>query len=177
MAITIRSADNKDCDGVVRVIRAVFDEYAFTWDEVDYHADLYDLEGHYSAKGHTFYVAESEGLIVGTIALERFPLIEGPVGELTTLNGFKRIQGCDCSLERMYVHPDARRQGIGRALIAQVVTVAQGEAKRAMELWSDKRFLDAHRQYSRFGAKVVGDRICHDPDQSPEWGLVIALNA
>jgi hypothetical protein len=42
-----------------------------------------------------------------------------------------------------------------------------------MELWSDKRFEDAHRLYQKLGARVVGERICHDPDQSPEWGLAI----
>jgi len=25
------------------------------------------------------------------------------------------------------------------------------------------------------GAITIGERICHDPDQSPEWGLVIKL--
>jgi putative acetyltransferase len=75
----------------------------------------------------------------------------------------------------MYVHPEARRQGIGAALIDQVVSTAKSENRAAMELWSDKRFVDAHRLYQRFGAKVVGQRICHDPDQSPEWGLMIDL--
>jgi hypothetical protein len=44
-----------------------------------------------------------------------------------------------------------------------------------MELWSDKRFGPAHRLYGQFGAEVVGDRICDDPDKSPEWGLRIDL--
>ena len=175
MPFRIRPADNRDCDGVVNVIRAVFDEYSFTWEEDGYHLDLYDLEAHYTAKGHTFFVAEDQDRVVGTIALERFPPIGGSPGELITLNGFIRIQGCDCSLERMYVHPDARRQGVGAELVREVVGTATAEERHAMELWSDKRFADAHRLYSRFGAKVVGERICHDPDQSPEWGLMIDL--
>jgi GNAT superfamily N-acetyltransferase len=175
MPLLIRPADNRDSVGVVNVIRAVFDEYSFTWEEGGYHADLYDIDSFYTAKGHTFYVAESDGRIVGTIALERFDLIKGPLGELATLCGFVRVQGCDCSLERMYVHPEARKQGIGGALIRQVVSTATAEGRRALELWSDKRFADAHRLYGRFGARVVGERICHDPDQSPEWGLVIDL--
>jgi putative acetyltransferase len=175
MPFSIRPADVHDTPGIVDVIRAVFDEYAFTWEEGGYHADLYDLEGHYSARGHTFYVAETEGRIVGTIALERFETISGPAGQLRVVDGFFRVQGCDCSLERMYVHPDARRCGIGAALIETVIGTAKSEGREAMELWSDKRFGDAHRLYGRFGATVVGERVCHDPDQSPEWGLIISL--
>jgi hypothetical protein len=45
-----------------------------------------------------------------------------------------------------------------------------------MEMWSDKRFEDAHRLYQKLGAEVVGERICHDPDQSPEWGLLLPVS-
>jgi len=175
VSFLIRPADNGDVSGVVDVIHAVFDEYSFTWEEDGYHADLYDLEAHYSAKGHTFFVAEKDGHIIGTIALERFETLPGIAGELGLVDGFLRVLGCDCSLERMYVHPDSRRCGAGGALIQKVVSTAKSEGRRGMELWSDKRFGDAHRLYGRFGAKVVGDRVCHDPDQSPEWGLMIDL--
>jgi putative acetyltransferase len=173
--MTIRRADDRDIEGVVNVIRAVFDEYSFTWDEADYHADLYDIEAFYTAKGHTFYVAMVDDRVVGTIALERFSALPGEAGVLGETAGFIRVGGCDCSLERMYVHPEARRQGIGAALIETIVAAARAEGRTAMEVWSDKRFGDAHRLYGRFGGRVVGERICHDPDQSPEWGLIIEL--
>jgi len=176
MSIWIRAAGNEDRLGVIEVIRTVFDEYRFTWEEEGYHADLYDLDSHYASLGHTFFVAEVSGRVVGTIALERFNKIEGGAGDLTLLNGFVRAVGCDCALERLYVHPEARKVGVGHALVQKVVAIAKSEGRTAMELWSDKRFVDAHRLYGRFGAKVVGDRICHDPDQSPEWGLVIPLD-
>jgi hypothetical protein len=44
-----------------------------------------------------------------------------------------------------------------------------------MEIWSDKKLLDGHRLYEKVGAVLVGERLCHDPDQSPEWGLVLDL--
>jgi putative acetyltransferase len=56
-----------------------------------------------------------------------------------------------------------------------VLAEAKKNGRSTMELWSDKRFTDAHRLYERFGAKVVGERICHDPDKSPEWGLVLPV--
>lgn len=170
----IRVATNEDVGGIVEVVRAVYDEYGFTWDSADYHADLYDPEAYYSRRGDTFLVAEDPS-IVGVVALCRHPMMPGGPGETVDWEGKVRAAGTDCSLERLYVHPRARRRGLGEALTRDVVERAKGMGLSAMELWSDKRFVDAHRLYGRFGAVTIGERICHDPDQSPEWGLVIRL--
>ncbi|MEZ0325616.1 MAG: N-acetyltransferase family protein [Fimbriimonas sp.] len=175
MNLQIRLATNADVPEVVRVIRAVYDEYGFSWDEADYHADLYDLEAHYGEAGEPFFVAEVDGVIVGTAALELFDRIPGQVGETVELGGFIRVAAADCSLERLYVHPDGRRGGVGRALLVRVIDEARDRGRTTMEMWSDKRFADAHRLYQKLGAIVVGERICDDPDVSPEWGLVLPL--
>jgi len=91
------------------------------------------------------------------------------------LDGFQRIAGCDCALQRLYVRPGARRGGAGSALMATVISSARELSRTQLEIWSDKRFAEAHKLYERFGAVLVGDRICHDPDKSPEWGLFITL--
>jgi putative acetyltransferase len=160
---------------VVSTIRAVYDEYCFTWDSEDYHADLYDVEKHYDQEGHFFWVGEIDGRIVGTVALERFEPVPGDLGLLTLYDGEHRIAGCDCALQRLYVHPEARRTGMGTELFLTTIRAAKELGAKAMEIWSDKRFENAHRLYERHGAKVVADRICHDPDQSPEWGLILMV--
>lgn len=175
MSLSIRLATNADVDEVVRVIRAVYDEYGFAWEEGGYHADLYDLEGAYFQVGDLFYVAEWEGEMVGTAALELFPKIPGGQDTVVSHNGYRRVAGADCSIERLYVHPNGRRKGIGRALMARVVEDARDKGRTRMEIWSDQKFIDAHRLYERMGAKVVGERICDDPDESPEWGLILEL--
>ncbi len=175
MNLQIRLATNADVPEVVRVIRAVYDEYAFSWDEADYHADLYDLEAHYDAAGQPFFVAEVDGKMVGTAALALFDGVTGEVGSCSLVQGVVRVGGADCSLERLYVHPDGRRGGVGRSLLMRVMDEARDRGRTTMEMWSDKRFADAHRLYQKLGAQVVGERICHDPDQSPEWGLVLSL--
>jgi len=171
----VRRATNLDVDGVVRVIHAVFDEYGFTWEEDGYHADLYDLEASYDAIGDRFYVAELDGAILGTAALEIFPPNPGAAGAIVQVETYRRVSGTDCSVERLYVHPDGRRRGVGQALLAHVIGEARALGFGNMEIWSDKRFTDAHRLYQRFGAVVAGDRILDDPDESPEWGLYIPL--
>jgi putative acetyltransferase len=176
MSVSIRLATPRDTAAVVGVVRAVYDEYGFTWDVEEYHADLYNLQAYYLDRGHPFLVAEDQGgAIIGTAGLELFDQLPGEWGTSVQVVDTLRLGGCDCSLERLYVHPSARRQGAGSALLETVLDEARGRHRRGLEIWSDKRFEEAHRLYRRFGAAPVAERICHDPDQSPEWGLLIRL--
>lgn len=179
----IREATGADSEAAAAVVREVYEEYGFTWEEGGYHADLHDLQKHYLECGDRFWVAEGrfpsfaqgEGHIVATCGLDLFPLIPGLAGEVVSHEGKQRAAGTDCSLERLYVHPSARKQGIGAALFEICLSEARAQGRRAMEIWSDKAFADAHRLYERYGARVIGERLCDDPDQAEEWGLVLDL--
>jgi len=146
--VKVRPASAADSPAVAAVVRAVYDEFGFTWDEAGYHADLRDVEASYAA----FFVAEQHGRIVGTAGL--------------TGHG---------SLERLYVLLEARGSGAGSALLTAVAAEARRHGHNRLEIWSDKRFIDAHRLYERHGARVVGERVHDDPDSSQEWGLVLEL--
>lgn len=184
----IRPATQADAEAAAAVVHAVFDEYGFTWEAEGYHQDLYQLERHYLARGHRFWVAvlgEKEtgtengtvvGTVVGTVALERFPdPLPGAPGTAGIWEGQQRVGASDGSLDRLYVHPRARRLGIGRGLVQCLVQEAQRLGLSRIEIWSDKRYLEAHRLYAQVGAQQVGERICNDPDQSPEWGFQLIL--
>jgi putative acetyltransferase len=162
-------------EGAIETIRAVYEEYHFTWDPEGYHADLYDVRGQYLADGHQFWVYVADGRVLGTAALEKYDLLPGVVGEAVEVEGKIRVAGTNGSVERLYVHPDGRRRGIATQLMNTVVEAARAEGVTALEVWSDKRFLSAHQLYAKLGAQQVGDRICDDPDVSPEWGLVMKL--
>jgi putative acetyltransferase len=144
----VRRAAAADSRAAAAVVKAVYEEYAFTWDERGYHADLHDVEAAYAA----FFVAELEGRIVGTAGLS-----------------------ASASLERFYVLPEARGAGVGSGLLRAVAEEARRRGHSRLEIWSDKRFEDAHRLYERHGARVVGERVHDDPDSSHEWGLVLEL--
>ena len=146
--VHVRPARTADSAAAAAVVRSVYDEYGFTSDESGYHADLLDVEAGYAA----FFVAEVDGRIVGTAGLSE--------------------RG---SLERLYVLPDARGAGVGAALLAAVAREARRLGHEQLEIWSDKRFVDAHRLCEREGARVVGERVHDDPDSSHEWGLVLDL--
>ena len=175
MALTIRPATGDDSPAVATLVKVVFDEYGFGWDEGDYCADLYDLQGHYLEQGHLFWVAEDHGQIVGSVGLEFYDAISGTPGSATLHHGKVRAAATDCSLERMYVHPNARRLGLGSQLMQTTLDAAREAGRNGMEIWSDKKLEGAHRLYERFGAIRIGDRICDDPDESPEWGFYLRL--
>lgn len=173
---TIHRANGQDSEAAVDVVKQVYDEYGFGWFPETYHADLYDLDAAYIQKQYPFWIARlADGTPIGTVSLEWIhPPIPGDFG-IQIQDGYERIAGADCALNRLYVSPKARRLGVGRALTLAVMEEARLNKKKRLELWSDKRFDKAHQLYQSLGGKIVGDRICHDPEQSPEWGLCIDL--
>lgn len=157
------------------VVREVFEEYQFTWDPEGYHADLYDLAGHFSPpEGFLAVGGVDPDNIVACCGISRHPCIPGevlnqPAGEMA------RICGTSAELHRLYVRPAARRAGLGHQLTLACLDWAQGQGVQAVEIWSDKKFDAAHRLYENLGAERVGDRISNDPDDSPEWGYRLVL--
>jgi GNAT superfamily N-acetyltransferase len=172
---SIRRAVAGDEAGIVAAVRAVYDEYRFTWDPDDYCADLYDIPRYYGSEDRILWVAESDEGILGCGGIETFPVVPGEIGELAPTEDLPRIAGSDCGLLRLYVHPEARRKGIGSALMDLILAHGRASGCFRMEIWSDKRLLDAHRLYEKLGARRVGERICDDPDVSPEWGMLLDL--
>jgi GNAT superfamily N-acetyltransferase len=59
-------------------------------------------------------------------------------------------------LKSLYVHPSARRRGLGAQLIDLVEAVAAERGATTVRLWSDTRFVDAHRLYERRGYDRTG---------------------
>jgi putative acetyltransferase len=172
---TIRAAQNSDQPAIVQVISTVYAEYGFPWDEAGYNADLYDLEAHYFSPGHPLWVAEVGGQVVGTGALELFETIPGEEPGLTQIEDLLHIPGADCGLSRVYLLPEFRGRGLGKALTLTAIQAAQKLGRKRMEIWSDKRLTTAHALYQRLGAKMYGERLCNDPENAPEWGLVLDL--
>lgn len=73
-------------------------------------------------------------------------------------------------LKTLYVWPDARRSGLGAALVAHVEREAQARfGATRMELWSDTRFTDAHRLYERLGYRRGSTRALHDLSNTLEY--------
>jgi GNAT superfamily N-acetyltransferase len=78
-------------------------------------------------------------------------------------------------LKNLYVRASARRRGLGRRLVQLVEEAARGYGADTMLLWSDTRFLDAHRLYEDLGYQRTGQRALYDPSNSIEYGFAKAL--
>jgi putative acetyltransferase len=136
---------------VVQVIGTVFREYGATFEPEGYDADLTDIPRHYLARG-CFVVLEKHGRVVGTAAaLPR--------------------QGATCEVKRVYLLPEHRGHGYGRALLEHVLAWAQREGYHRAVAWSDARFLTAHAVYERMGFVRIGERTVDDADRSLEYGF------
>jgi putative acetyltransferase len=177
----IRLATRSDEPGIVKLIQHVYEEFQFPWDAEGYNADLYDLDTHYFSKGDLFWVAErptesGASEIIASGALEFFPTLGGEPDTLLQVDDLLRIAGTDCALHRLYLYPHVRGQGLGKRLTLLALETAANKGCQRMEIWSDKRLTTAHKLYQNLGATIVGERLCNDPEQAPEWGLVLPLS-
>jgi putative acetyltransferase len=82
--------------------------------------------------GGAAWVAEAGGRVLGSVAFV-------PAGASAV------------ELRMLYVHPDARRSGLGGRLVGLVEAEARRRGAGRVELWTDTRFTTAHRFYERRG--------------------------
>jgi putative acetyltransferase len=100
--------------------------------------------------GH-FWVADRDGVVVAC-------------------GGWAPTGGEGGELKHLYVASDARRNGLGTKLTKMAEEAAIIHGKTHMELWSDTRFLDAHRLYEGLGYfKQPDRRELHDLSHSIEF--------
>jgi GNAT superfamily N-acetyltransferase len=84
--------------------------------------------------------------------------------------------GPEAELHKLYVHPDQRRGGLGRRLVALIEDTARRRGARRIRLWSDTRFETAHRFYASLGYTRTDDiRALNDISNSYEYHFVKAL--
>ena len=75
-------------------------------------------------------------------------------------------------LKSLYVSAKARRQGLGELLTDLVEQEAAERGAHRIELWSDSRFADAHRLYTRLGyQRLPHTRELHDLSNTTEYAF------
>jgi putative acetyltransferase len=153
--LQLRPTVPEDVPGILALIAEVYGEYDCVLDAETEERHLLEPGPYFRARGGEFWVVEDAGRIVATAAV----MLEEDAGELKSL----------------YVHTSLRRQGWGRRLTELTIEYARARAKRRMILWSDTRFLDAHRLYRRLGFREIGTRELHDSNNSVEYGFELSL--
>lgn len=87
--------------------------------------------------------------------------------------GMRPLAAHTVELKSLYVSASARRGGIGGRLVRRGERWARERGAERIELWSDTRFLDAHRLYERLGYAFTGvTRDLHDLSNTTEYEMV-----
>ncbi len=152
--ITIREAMDTDGHDVAALLGAVFSEYEgclFAFHEMP---ELQALAATFRTQAGNFFVAER--LLFGR------PVVVGCVGFAT--------HGSGLELKKLYVAACERKTGLGGRLLELIESEALQKKASFIELWSDTRFVTAHRFYERRGYRKGTDtRELHDVSRTSEY--------
>lgn len=150
--VSVRSARDDDADDLIALIGGCFAEYPGCILDVD--GEIPELRGiasYAERRGGAFWSVERNSVVVACVGA--MPAAEDGI-----------------ELVKLYVRADQRGNGLGRRLIGQVETFAQGQGARHIELWTDTRFTTAHRAYEACGyVKQAATRALNDKSNSVEY--------
>lgn len=170
----LRDVRDADAEGLAALIGGVFAEYpgcVLDLDGID--ADLRAWASHLADRGGAGWVLEDDdGALVACVGVA--PTDELPPGATDELPaGEPQGPPAAVELKRLYVHAVARRRGLGQALVGRVESWAREHGAGGVVLWSDTRFSDAHRLYTRLGYRELdARRELHDPSDTTEAAFV-----
>ncbi|RJP30410.1 MAG: GNAT family N-acetyltransferase [Phycisphaerales bacterium] len=145
-----------DVPGLLALISTCYAEYGLTLRVEQDEPHLVDPGAYFSSHGGCLWVVDHDGGIGASVGV----LVGGREAELKTL----------------YVHPQLRHRGLGTALTWHVIDHARAARCRRLVLWSDTRFVAAHRLYARLGfTQLPGDRPLFDSNDSREYPFEVQL--
>lgn len=131
---TIRLASTEeDYDTARRLFREYVDELDFDLDFQDFEREMEILPDPYAPPEGALLLAEREDTPVGVVAVK--PLDEKGV----------------CEMKRLYVKPEARNRGVGRALAKAVIEQAQQLGYDVMRLDTVASMTPARNLYRSLG--------------------------
>lgn len=151
----LRPVQRSDVPAILALIGEIYGEYGCVLRAELEERHLLEPDVYFRRTGGEFWVLREAELIRATCGVLLHP--------------------DSAELKSLYVHRSIRRQGWGRRLAQMVIDYGRQRGRRRVILWSDTRFLDAHRLYRRMGFVQEGMRELHDSNQSVEYGFSLSL--
>jgi len=148
----IRPVTKSDVSQIIELLGTVWAEYECVLDVEREETYLLAPGDYFRARDGEFWVAEENGEIAATVAVQ---MLDAKTAELKTL----------------YVGKDFRQKGLGEDLTRLAVEFVRAKGAVEMILWSDTRFTKAHRLYERLGFRRCGEREMNDLNNSVEFGF------
>ncbi len=69
------------------------------------------------------------------------------------------LDGSDCKLDKLYIHPDSQRQGIGNALLRAIQNWSRQHGARRLWLQVNRGNAPAIAAYEKYGFRIVESRV------------------
>jgi putative acetyltransferase len=150
----IRDGSDADAAAAAAVVRQVLHEHELPFEPRGLDADILAAGAHFAAGGGAFFVAvDAAERVVGTAGLLRTGPASGEV-------------------RKMFLLPEARGQGVGRALLDAVLEAARSRGLERLTLTTRHRYDRAIRLYERAGFRPAG--AAREP-RADDPGLTYAL--
>jgi len=128
-----RAETDADLDATRRLFRAYVEGLDFDLDFQDVKSEMAALPGPYAPPDGAILLADVDGEAVGVVALQ--PLDDEHA----------------CEMKRLYVTPEYRNQGIGRALATGIIEAAQDLGYEVMRLDTVASMTAARHLYRSLG--------------------------
>ncbi len=150
--MNIRPVTPSDVSQIIKLIGGVWAEYDCVLDTGAEEQYLLAPGEYFRARDGEFWVAEENGEIVATAALQM-------------------LSKTTAELKSLYVAAEFRKHGLGRQLTEMAIDLAREKGAMEMILWTDTRFTKAHRLYERLGFILAGQRELRDINKTTELGF------
>ena len=136
----IRKIVESDNEKLAKIIRDSFEELALPKEGTVYDDPRTDdLYSNFQTLGAVYWVAEDEGKVLGGCGL--YPTAGLPDGY--------------AELAKFYLHPDARGKGLGKGLMAEVITSARELGYKTLYIESFPELIPAITMYEKIGFKHI----------------------
>ncbi|MBS7543380.1 GNAT family N-acetyltransferase [Ancylobacter oerskovii] len=159
----IRLAGDADGDAIAALIAGAFAEYpGCIFDRAAEFPELDAIASHFAVRSGAIWVAADAGTVIGSLAAAPMRGRDAPAGAV--------------EITKVYVARAARRRGVARALMGEALAFARAHGAPEMRLWTDTRFLDAHRFYESLGfERLPGTRTFGDMSDTSEYPYRLSL--
>ena len=142
----VRAVAGADNSALAGLLREVMEEFGAAGAGSSIHdPELQDMASAYAAAGSAYFVVEHDGRLVGG----------GGFGPLA--GGAPEV----CELRKMYLRPEARGHGLGRAMLARCLETARQIGYQRMYLETRQNMTEARRLYERNGFAPVSKPLGH----------------
>jgi ribosomal protein S18 acetylase RimI-like enzyme len=132
------AASPADLDAARRLFRAYAASLPIDLGYQDFQVEVDGLPGAYAAPGGALLLARAaDGAAVGCVALRAFPI------------------GGACEMKRLYVSPEGRGSGAGRALAVRIIDAARAAGYREMLLDTLPQLRAAIALYETLGFRRI----------------------